>query len=176
VTVVGAFDIVGSILVVALMVAPPLSAYLLTDRLERMLALSALFGGLSALAGYWLAIWLDVSIAGAMATTAGLLFGLVFLLAPERGLAALARRRSRQRLEFAQAMLAIHLLHHEGSPEAGQENRVSHLKEHLRWEPAFAGRVIRLAEEQNWVVRRNGSLALTELGRQRAQQVLMQSS
>jgi len=49
VTVVGAFDIVGSILVVALMVAPPISAYLLTDHLPRMLGLSVIFGALSAL-------------------------------------------------------------------------------------------------------------------------------
>jgi manganese/zinc/iron transport system permease protein len=42
VTVVGAFDIVGSILVVALMIAPPAAAYLLTDHLPRLLGLSGL--------------------------------------------------------------------------------------------------------------------------------------
>jgi manganese/zinc/iron transport system permease protein len=165
ITAVGAFDTVGSILVVALMVAPPVSAYLLTDRLPRMLGLSALFGVLSALGGYWLARALDANIAGSMATMAGLLFGLVFLLAPERGLVALARRRARQKWTFAQTMLAIHLLNHEGSPEAAEENRVAHLSEHLRWEPGFAQRVVRLAEREGLVVRQNGHLALTETGR-----------
>ena len=173
VTVVGAFDIVGSILVVALMVAPAVSAYLFTDRLERMLGLSALFGSLSAVSGYWLATLLDASIAGSMATMAGLLFGLVYLLAPKRGLLAITRRRARQRLDFAQTMLAIHLFHHEGSPEAEQENRVEHLQEHLRWEPAFASKIIRRAQEREWVVRQNGSLALTESGRQAARQALV---
>ena len=42
---VGAFDAVGSILVVAFFIIPPAAAYLLTDRLPRMLAYSALIGG-----------------------------------------------------------------------------------------------------------------------------------
>ena len=61
---VGAFDVVGSILVVALMIAPPAAAWLLTDRLPTLLVLSALIGVASAVAGYWLARGLDVSIAG----------------------------------------------------------------------------------------------------------------
>lgn len=173
ITAVGAFETVGSILVVALMIAPPVSAYLLTDRLPRMLGLSALFGILSAFGGYWLARWLDANIAGSMATTAGLLFGVVFLLAPERGLVALARRRKRQRWNFAQTMLAIHLLNHEGSPEAAYENRVAHLTEHLRWQPDFARRVVRLAERQGLVERQNGHLSLTPTGRDVARAQLM---
>ena len=114
VTAVGAFDAVGSILVVALMIAPPAAAYLLTDRLPRLLLLAAAIGAASALAGYWLAYALDASIAGAMATMTGVAFGLALLLAPDRGLLAAARRRARQKLEFAQTMLAIHLANHEG--------------------------------------------------------------
>src|SRR5688500_7354483 len=114
VTAVGAFDAVGSVLVVALMIGPAASAYLLTDRLSRMLLYSALIGVASAVSGYWVAHWLDASIAGSMATMVGVLFGLVWLLAPDRGLVAQARRRSQQRLAFAQTMLAIHLSNHEG--------------------------------------------------------------
>ena len=44
ITAVGAFDAVGSILVVALMIAPPATAYLLTDRLSRLIGLSVLIG------------------------------------------------------------------------------------------------------------------------------------
>lgn len=173
ITAVGAFDTVGSILVVALMIAPPVSAYLLTDRLPHMLALSALFGILSAVGGYWLARWLDANIAGSMATMAGLLFGVVFLLAPERGLVALARRRTQQKWIFAQTMLAIHLLNHEGSPEADRENRVAHLSEHLRWQPEFARQVVRKAVHQGLVERENGHLALTASGRDVARAQMM---
>jgi manganese/zinc/iron transport system permease protein len=168
VTAVGAFDAVGSILVVALMIAPPVTAYLLTDSLPRLLGLSALAGILSAISGYWVARFLDASIAGSMATMAGVIFGLVFLLVPQRGLVALARRRARQRWEFAQAALTIHLLNHEGRPEAAEESRVAHLSEHLRWQPDFAAQVVALAERRGFVQRDNGHLALTENGRQLA--------
>ena len=52
---VGAFDAVGSILVVAFFIIPPAAAYLLTDRLPRMLAYSSLIGAAGAYTGYDLA-------------------------------------------------------------------------------------------------------------------------
>jgi manganese/zinc/iron transport system permease protein len=173
ITAVGAFDAVGSILVVALMIAPPAAAYLLTDHLPRMIGLSALIGVASALSGYWLAHVLDASIAGSMATMTGVLFGLTFLMAPERGLIAIARRRALQRWEFAQTALAIHLLNHEGLPEAEEEYRVAHLQEHMRWEPDFATRVLRQAERRGIVFSHGGYLALTDLGRQVARQAIV---
>ena len=171
-TAVGAFDAVGSILVVALMIAPPATAYLLTDSLSRLLVFAAGFGAGSALAGYWLAYLLDASIAGAMATMAGVFFGLAWLLAPGRGLIAAARRRARQRLEFAQTMLAIHLANHEGRPEADVESRVDHLDEHLRWDTEFAERIVRGATRRGIVVERAGSLELTPRGRQLADEAV----
>lgn len=172
VTAVGAFDAVGSILVVALMIGPPAAAYLLTDRLPRMMALSVALGAGSAVAGYFLARLLDASIAGSMATAVGLMFGLVFLLAPERGLVARRRRRVQQRWRFAEQMLVIHLLQHEGEPEEAQESRVAHLQEHLRWAPAFAAEVVRRAHAHGLVLRINGHLALTPPGRDLAQEAL----
>lgn len=94
ITAVGAFDAVGSILVVALMVAPPAAAYLLTHRLGFMLIWSVLLGCVSAVGGYWMARMLDASIAGSMATAAGLVFTLVLLVAPQRGL--LSQRRGQK--------------------------------------------------------------------------------
>ena len=89
VTAVGAFDAVGSILVVALMIAPPAAAYLLTDNLTKMILISVILGVMSSISGFWLAILLDANIAGAMATMAGVLFIATFLFAPERGLVAI---------------------------------------------------------------------------------------
>lgn len=172
-TVVGAFDIVGSVLVVALMIAPAASAYLLTDRLPRMLGLSVTIGAINAVAGYWLAHWLDASIAGSIAAMCGVTFAVIFLFSPERGLLALARRRARQRWDFAVTMLAIHLYQHEDRPEAEQETQVTHLREHLRWQDAFAGEVIQRAVAAKLAVRTNGHLGLTPAGRERAQQALV---
>jgi manganese/zinc/iron transport system permease protein len=168
VTAVGAFDAVGSVLVVALMIAPPATAYLLTDRLSRMVATSALLGAITAVGGFWLAHLLDASIAGSMATTAGFFFGLAFLFARDRGLVALLRRRKRQRWEFAQEMLVVHLLHHEYGPDAAEENRVAHLQEGLRWESDFTDEVVGRASRRGLVQLTNGLLTLTDEGRDRA--------
>ena len=83
-TAVGAFEAVGSVLVVAFMIGPPLTAYLLTDDLKKMLLLSAGFGALSGILGYHAALLPDVSIAGSMAVTTGLIFAVVFIFAPKR--------------------------------------------------------------------------------------------
>lgn len=170
ITAVGAFDAVGSVLVIALIIVPPATAYLLTDRLPRMLGLSVLIGIVSAIGGYWLARSLNTNIGGAMVTMTGVIFGLAYLLSPQRGLIALARRRTRQKWEFSQTMLAIHLLNHEGTATAKEESRVDHLWEHLRWQPHFAEKVIRYAEHKGIIRRHRGQLRLTNEGRMLAQQ------
>lgn len=85
-TTVASFESVGAILVVAMLVVPSATAYLLTDRLHVMLILSIVIGTLCSVLGYSLATWLDSSIAGAMTTVAGFLFLLAFLFSPRHGL------------------------------------------------------------------------------------------
>ena len=173
ITAVGAFDAVGSVLVVALMVTPAAAAYLLTNNLRRMLMLSALIGVISALGGYWLARGLNANIAGSMATITGVVFLIIFLFAPERGIVAGIRRRARQKLDFAQTMLAIHLLQHENRPEAEAESQVEHLVEHIRWTPAFVEQVVHYAERRGAVRNEQGQLILTDTGRSLARQALV---
>lgn len=83
---VASFELVGAILVVAFLVVPAATAYMLTQNLKSMLWLSALAGVLSAIGGYYVAVWLDGSIAGAMAGVAGLLFLIAFLFSPREGI------------------------------------------------------------------------------------------
>ncbi|MEM9896437.1 MAG: metal ABC transporter permease [Bacteroidota bacterium] len=79
-TTVASFESVGAILVVALLIGPAASAYLLTNKLQSMLFLSVAFGIISAIGGYYLSYFLDGSIAGAMATVGGVLFGICYML------------------------------------------------------------------------------------------------
>ncbi len=164
-TAVGAFDAVGAILVIALMIAPPATAYLLTDRLPVMLGLSMLIGALSAIAGYWLARTIDTNISAAMATMVGVTFVLTFILAPQRGIIAVIIRQKRQRWIFAQQILTIHLMQHEGRLEEASESQIEHLSRHMQWAPAFAAQVVRRAEQARLVRRDGEQLHLTEQGR-----------
>jgi manganese/zinc/iron transport system permease protein len=77
-TVVLSFNAVGAILVVAFLVVPPATAYLISKQVETMMAYTVLFGILSAVMGFYLATWWNASISGAMAVAAGIIFVLVF--------------------------------------------------------------------------------------------------
>lgn len=86
VTTVASFDAVGAIMVVAMLITPAASAYLWTDRLSVMLVLSSVFGVISAIVGYYIAVWLDTSISGSMAFATGLLFIISFVFSPKHGM------------------------------------------------------------------------------------------
>jgi len=173
ITTVGAFDAVGSILVVALMIAPPAAAYLICDRLTPMLLTSAVFAALSAVLGYGVARVLDVSIAGAMATTAGLFFAATLTFGPGQGVVAQLRRRARQRLDFAIRMLLVHLLHHEHGPDTDEECNAQGVHRHLQWPQSFTRQVIRAAVGKGWVEVDGEQLCLTSAGRQFGQQAVV---
>jgi len=104
ITAVSAFDVVGSIVVVALMITPPATAYLLVNRLESMIWLSIFFSILSSLVGYATAVYCDVSIAGSIATVSGLFFLLVFLFAPVKGLVAQIYYKRQQKKKILQQL------------------------------------------------------------------------
>jgi manganese/zinc/iron transport system permease protein len=86
VTTVASFESVGAILVVALLIAPAATAYLITDNFKWMLLLACGFGILASIGGYYLAVWFDGSIAGAIATVCGILFSLAVVFSPTHGL------------------------------------------------------------------------------------------
>lgn len=160
VTVVGAFDAVGAILVVALMIAPAATAYLLTEDLKKMIWLSILFGVFSAISGYWVANILDASISGSIATTLGVVFLLVYLFAPKKGLISVLYRQKQQRIEVSLITFLLHLNRHEEE----SERHINHLQEHINWRAVRAKSVLDLAEKNNLVEIENQVVSLTEKG------------
>jgi manganese/zinc/iron transport system permease protein len=94
IVVVSAFEAVGAILVIAMLILPGATASLLTERLGRIHALSLLHAALSSWLGVSLGVWLDCSTAAAMVVAGAILFGIAWVLAPRQGL--IARWRHRQ--------------------------------------------------------------------------------
>ncbi len=168
VTAVGAFEHVGSILVVALMITPPAAAYLLTDRLSHMLIISALFGMGSALGGYWIAHRLDANIAGSMAMMSGILFFFSYVFAPERGFLARLFVKRWQRWDFASETLAVHLLQAEMTRADDAESVVSHMHKHMLWSDEFTSEVIAQCLQDGLVQKQGSKLMLTPYGREKA--------
>lgn len=86
--VVSAVSMVGVILVVGLLITPAATAYLLSNRLERMMVLSAVFGVTSVIGGLYLCVWLDSAGGGAIMLFSTLQFLIVLTVAPKYGLLA----------------------------------------------------------------------------------------
>jgi manganese/zinc/iron transport system permease protein len=160
VTTVGAFDAVGAILVVALMIAPAAAAYLLTTDLKKMLALAIGFGIFSAILGYWVAHWLDASIAGSITTVLGLVFLVVYLFAPSKGIIAVLYREKQQRTEVSLLTFLLHLKNHEEE----SERHVKHLNEHINWQKVRSKSVLELAQNNNMIRIENKIVSLTKKG------------
>ncbi|MDD7805148.1 MAG: metal ABC transporter permease [Endozoicomonas sp. (ex Botrylloides leachii)] len=83
---VAGFKIAGSILIVALMIAPPAAAYLLSNRLSNMLIIASIVAIMSSFIGVYIGMCLDIPPTSAIASAAGFVFLLIFIFAPKRGL------------------------------------------------------------------------------------------
>ncbi|AMB98641.1 zinc ABC transporter permease [Aerococcus urinaehominis] len=99
-TAVGAYDTVGSILVVGFMVGPALSAYLLTDDLKKLLLIAMVYAVVNSIIGTYLGFLFDVSLAGAIGSVTGFTSILTFLLSPRKGLIVNRRRYQAQKQAF----------------------------------------------------------------------------
>ena len=160
ITVVGVFDAVGAILVVALMIAPAATAYLLTNDLKKMLWISVGFGVFAAIAGYWLAHFIDASISGSITTVLGVLFLGVYLFAPRKGLISVLYRQKQQQTEVSLLTFLLHLNNH--SEE--NERHINHLNEHINWQKVRAKTVLELGLKNNLITITHDVVSLTEKG------------
>ncbi|MFW5653046.1 MAG: iron chelate uptake ABC transporter family permease subunit, partial [Planctomycetota bacterium] len=116
-TTVASFEAVGSILVIAMLIVPGATAWLLTVRLAPMLLLSVIFAIAAAALGHVSAItvptWFgfrDTNTAGMMAAMSGLLFVIVMFVSPRQGLVsrALNRRHVQQRIVREDVLSALY--------------------------------------------------------------------
>lgn len=162
VTVVGAFDAVGAVLVIALMIAPAATAYLLTSDLKKMIVLSIVLGVTTAIMGYWVAYLLDASISGSMTTMLGLVFLVVYLFAPSKGIIAVMYRQRQQQTEVSLLTFLLHLNNH--SEES--ERHINHLNEHINWQKVRSKTVLDLAQKNNMITVSNSIVTLTKKGKE----------
>lgn len=95
---VAALQTVGAFLVISMVVTPGATAYLLTDRFPRLIAIAVLIGTLTSFVGAYASYFLDGATGGIIVVLQATIFLTTFLLAPRHGLLA-ARRRAERNLE-----------------------------------------------------------------------------
>ena len=88
IAVVSAFEAVGAVLVISMLIFPATTASMLSDRMPVIMGLTVLIAALTSFFGMHLALWLDVSTAGAMSVVVSFWFGLAWVFSPRRGLLA----------------------------------------------------------------------------------------
>ena len=163
-TAVSSFEAVGSILVVAFMIGPPITAYLLTDKLKVMIGLSLVLGAVASIIGFHLARFFDVSIAGSIAVIIGVIFLLTLIFSPKKGLIFTINRKKSQKMAFSLRILLIHLSNHANTKKEKDECGVETIENHLRWSKSFLKKVIDKAEKSKYIYVDNGVFKLSERG------------
>ena len=101
-SVVAAMMTVGAFLVIAMVVTPGATAYLLCDRFPRLVALSVLIGAATSFSGAYISYFLDGATGGVIVTLQTLIFLAAFVFAPKHGLLA-ARRKAAAALRAPEA-------------------------------------------------------------------------
>ncbi len=171
VTTVGAFESVGAILVVAMLIVPGATAYLLTDRLERMLGIAIGVGILSSVFGYFIAQRLDCSIAGAMAAVCGVLFAAAFFFSPSHGVLIRTLARQRLRKRVAEEDLLLWAVRRREVAADGPFS-ARDISSGQGWLPTEATNVARRLERFGMLARSGDGFVLTPTGLARATEFL----
>jgi manganese/zinc/iron transport system permease protein len=186
-TVVAAFESVGSILVIAMLIVPAATAYLLTDRLWIMLVISLVVAAVTAVLGHALAIALpeaifnrwgygtvrSVSTAGMMAVAGGGLFGCALLFGPRHGVLSKLVRRTRLSLRIAREDL-LGLLYRLDEPQPARARDAATLWAEHRlgvgpWMSRLASLALRL---QGQIAASSSGYSLTDVGRAAAHELV----
>lgn len=178
VTAVASFESVGSVLVVAMFIVPPATAYMLTDRLQVMIGLSLVVAILSAVVGHLGALvvpaWFgfqSTTTAGMMAVAAGGLLLLAVLLGPRHGiLVKLVRRQLLSLRILADDVVAVlYRIGEQGEPAAA---RVAELQRTLFCNKWSLSGVLAWLDRRGAIERDADLVALTDQGRLHAQHLV----
>ncbi len=175
-TTVAAFESVGSILVIAMLIVPAATAYLMTDRLPIMLVGSLVFGALSAALGHGMVVWMvdglglpDTSSAGMTGVAAGILFVAMALGSPKYGILMRAARSLQLALGIARDDVLAYLYRHGELDPLGTRPRptASNLREAIRARVAVSAAIWQL-RNRRLLAAEGGGIALTPAGRDTA--------
>ncbi len=166
--VVSAVTMVGVILVVGLLVTPAASAYLLCDRLSRMLVVSAILGVTSVVGGLYVSLWTNIAGGAAIVAFCTVQFLAILVVAPRYGLiAGWLRRAQMVPQQLVEDVLSCVLRAGDAHPTLEEvQSRV------VESRPDAVAKAVRTLTRQNFLEEENDRLQLTETGKREAQRVL----
>jgi len=162
--VVASLRTVGVILVVAMLITPAATALLLTDRMKKVLWLSALFGLLSAVVGLLLSYVYKTTPGPAMTVTATVFYLIAVFFAPEKGLLfqSITSRQNKRKIQFEDTLKQSLKLHE-------RENlSLENLKKRLGFNSSTLKTYVSRLVKQGFLSKKSGALQLTTAGEEAA--------
>ena len=169
-TVVAGLKTTGVILVVALIITPASSAYLLTNRLGTMMVLSAVFGGFSAVAGMTLSFATNWPSGATMVVFAAAIFTLVLLLSPTEGLVTkwLQRHRIRRHIQGEDILKTLYRFVTRNAQPDQISFPIDQIYPFARVNRRQGNRIVSQLENEGLLFRAGDGIGLTEEGTHRA--------
>ena len=179
-TAVAAFETVGSILVVSMIIVPGATAWLLTDRYGPMLIWTLVIAACAALLGHIAALivpgWFGfegMSTAGSMAVMSGVLFGAAWICSPQQGLIAAWRRRIElSRRIVMEDILGLLYRYEERAEGDAAGLTLADVREALSASPSLVGRALRQVRSTKQVSVQGDVVQLTDSGRTAARSLI----
>ena len=165
--VVSAVTMVGVILVVGLLITPAATAYLISDRLDRMMMLAALFGVTSVVGGLYLSVWLDSSGGGAIMLFCTFQFLFVLFIAPRYGIISNWLRKKRMIPQELREDLLVSILRKKGDAISIQD-----LKEFVRVYASLFHQAVKTLLRERLITSDKKGLVLTDRGEEEAMKIL----
>ena len=160
----GFIPAVGAILVIGLMIGLRLSLIYGQTLWKAMLTSSIIIGIICAVIGTEVAFTLDVSIAGAIATTIGLALLIAVICTPKTGYIATYLRQRHLRRHYRETMMLCHIYTHMNTPVAAIENGIGTIHEHLNWKPDYTHQAATHLKKRGLLYVTNGYYMLTDKG------------
>ncbi|MEM1318695.1 MAG: iron chelate uptake ABC transporter family permease subunit [Bacteroidota bacterium] len=167
-SVVASLQIVGVILVVAMLITPPSTALLLSNRLQQVILISALIGLTSAVLGFCLSYLFNAPPGPAMTVTATLFYLLAVLFAPQKGLLfrTIQRQKLRRKIQIEDTLKQALRL------QDKEELNLDKLHNQLGFSMRRLRQHLRTLEVQGFFSNASAKLMLTPKGREEAQRLV----
>jgi len=169
-SIVAGLQSVGVILIIAMLLTPPATAYLLSNNLKKILFLSPMFGTISAVAGLYLSYHFNFASGASIVLVAVALFLLAFLFSPKEGVVTrLFRRRAATKLVLIEDVIKLSFRFAEETDKTGLTDRIAN---ELGISNSRVESAIRILINKGLMQKTNGSFLLTEEGRKYATRLI----
>ena len=168
-TIVASLQAVGIVLVIAMLIAPAASAYLVTHRLSRMIGIAVLVGVFSGVTGLYLSYYMNIASGATMVLVSLFIFTLAFLFSPDQGVVVRWARRiqNRKREEFEDAVKATWAITQIGKPVTTQR-----MAKQMGVSSRRARKVLNQLDKEDMVKMSGGVARLTDNGIRRALELI----